>query len=124
MEEWVRTNRGRKRSRRKGGIALTEPLVVRIPHRLGRQEAVRRLKMGLEHARGQYSRLIQVNEEIWSGDRLVFAVLAMKQPVAGLIDVFDDHVRIEVTLPWLLNRIARGLQATIRKQGTLMLTKK
>jgi hypothetical protein len=35
----------------------------------------------------------------------VFSLLAMKQHVTGLIDVFDDHVRVEVTLPWLLNRI-------------------
>jgi hypothetical protein len=103
---------------------MTKPLVIQIPHRLGKQEAVRRLQAGLGRARTQYSGLIQVNEEIWSGDRLVFSLLAMKQHVTGLIDVFDDHVRVEVTLPWLLNRIAVGLQAIIRQRGTLMLDNK
>lgn len=54
---------------------MTEPLVVQIPHRLGKQEAGRRLKTEPEHSRCRYSRLIQLNEEVWSGDRLVFAVL-------------------------------------------------
>lgn len=103
---------------------MTEPIVLQIPHRLGKQEAVRRLKTGLGQARSEYSSLIQISEEIWSEDRLVFSLLAMKQRVAGLIDVFEDHVRIEVTLPWLLNRIATGLQAAIKHRGTLMLSKK
>ena len=32
----------------------------------------------------------------------------------GTIDVADDHVRLEVTLPWLLAGIAHGAQAMIR----------
>lgn len=103
---------------------MTKPLVVSIPHQLGKDEAVRRLKAGLDRARGQYSHLLEVNEEVWSGDRLVFAVTAMKQQVSGSIDVAEDHVRIEVVLPWLLARLANGIQAVIQQRGTLMLDKK
>jgi Putative polyhydroxyalkanoic acid system protein (PHA_gran_rgn) len=103
---------------------MTKPLVVSIPHRLGKDEALRRMKAGLGSARTQYAQLIQVNEEVWSGDRLVFSVTAMKQQVSGIMDVSEDHVRLEVTLPWLLSRLAHGIQGIVQKKGTLMLEKK
>jgi hypothetical protein len=103
---------------------MSKPLVVSIPHRLGKDEALRRMKAGLGSARTQYAQFIQVNEEVWSGDRLAFAVTAMKQQVSGILDVFEDHVRLEVTLPWLLNSLAHGIQSVIQKKGTLMLEKK
>jgi len=41
-----------------------------------------------------------------------------------VIDVADDHVRLEVTLPWLLAKIAEKFTPAIRKEGVLMLEKK
>ncbi|MDQ8729404.1 polyhydroxyalkanoic acid system family protein [Bradyrhizobium sp. LHD-71] len=103
---------------------MSAPLVVEIPHRLGREEAVRRLKGGLSRASSQYGNVLQVHEEIWSGDRMSFRVEALKQIASGTVDVREDNVRVEVTLPWLLARLATGIQAAIRKSGTLMLEKK
>ena len=42
----------------------------------------------------------------------------------GTIDVRDDHVILEVTLPWLLAQFVEKIAPAIRKQGTLMLEKK
>jgi Putative polyhydroxyalkanoic acid system protein (PHA_gran_rgn) len=103
---------------------MNAPLVVEIPHRLGKEEAIRRLKGGLGRASAQYGKVLQVHEEIWSGDRLSFRVEALRQMASGTVDVRDENVRIEVTLPWLLARLANGIQAAIRKSGTLMLEKK
>jgi hypothetical protein len=103
---------------------MNAPLVVEIPHRLGKDEAVRRLKVGLTRASSQYSNFLQVQEEVWSGDRMSFRVEAMRQLVSGTVDVRDDNVRVEVALPWLLARLATGIQSAIRKSGTLMLEKK
>jgi hypothetical protein len=38
--------------------------------------------------------------------------------------VLDDHVRLEVVLPWLLAKVAETIQPLIRKEGTLLLEKK
>jgi hypothetical protein len=51
-------------------------------------------------------------------------VSALGQAAAGIIDVAEDHVRLEVTLPWLLAKLAEKIQPMIRKEGTLMLEKK
>ena len=64
------------------------------------------------------------HEQAWSGDRLTFRASALGQQASGLIDVLDDSVRIEVTLPWLLGKIAEKLIPAIRRESTLMLEKK
>lgn len=103
---------------------MTQPFVVSIPHKLGKEEAARRLKAGLGSIRSEYGKILQIDEEIWSGDRLAFRLIALKQRVSGAIQVADDHVKLEVTLPWLLAGLAHGVQATIRSRATRMLEKK
>src|SRR5947199_10811138 len=103
---------------------LSRPLIVSIPHRLGREEAARRIKSGLSAARTNYSALLTFHEETWSGDRLAFNLSALGQSAVGFIDVADDHVRLEVQLPWLLAVLAEKLTPAIRKEGTPMLEKK
>jgi hypothetical protein len=103
---------------------VSQPLIVSIPHRLGREEAVRRLKSGLGTARSQYAALLTIREEIWTGDRLAFNLTALGQSASGFMDVADDHVRLEVTLPWLLAKIAEKVTPLIRNEGTLLLEKK
>jgi hypothetical protein len=97
---------------------------VSIPHRLGKEEAIRRLKSGLGRMRTDFGHLLAVQEEIWTGDHLQFQVSALGQAAGGIIDVAEDHVRLEVTLPWLLAKLAEKIQPMIRKEGTLMLEKK
>jgi hypothetical protein len=103
---------------------MSKPLLVSIPHRLGKDEAVRRLKSGLGSVRTSFGHFLAVEQEIWTGDRLQFQVSALGQAASGTIDVADNHVRLEVTLPWLLARLAEKFQPVIQKQGTLMLEKK
>ena len=58
-----------------------------------------------------------------SGDSMAFRIRALGQVASGQVDVADDHVKVEVVLPWLLQRFAEMAQATIRKRGQLLLTK-
>ena len=102
---------------------MSKPLIVSIPHRLGREEASRRLKAGLTRA-AQSLPVLNVDEERWEGDRMIFRVRALGQAAAGHLDVADDHVTLEVTLPWLLQRFAEVAQTAIENRGTLLLTKR
>jgi hypothetical protein len=101
---------------------MSAPLIVSIPHRLGREEATRRLKVGLTQAAASIP-VLKVDEERWDGDHMAFRVRALGQAVFGNLDVADDHVRVELTLPWLLQRFAQMAQAAIRDRGQLLLTK-
>ena len=101
---------------------MSQPIVVSIPHRLGKEEALRRMKPGLTGAAASFP-VLKVDEETWSGDRLSFLVRALGQAAAGTVDVAEDHVRLEVTLPWLLQKFAQVAQAAIRARGNLLLEK-
>lgn len=103
---------------------MSEPLIVVIPHRLGKDEALRRIKGGIGHARGEFARLLTLEEETWDGDRMTFRVKALGQRASGTIDVGETGVRLEVTLPWLLARFAQAAQRVIGQKGQLMLEKK
>lgn len=102
---------------------MSAPLIVSIPHRLGREEATRRLKTGLRQAAASIP-VLQVDEERWEGDRLIFRVRALGQAASGHLDVADDYARLEITLPWLLQRFAKAAQVAIRNRGNLLLTKR
>jgi hypothetical protein len=102
---------------------MSAPLTVSIPHRLGREEAVRRLKTGLASVRANYSNLIAVDREEWAGDKLDLSMRALGQHSSGSIEVFENHLLIEITLPWLLAKFAERVVPTIRKEATLLLEK-
>jgi Putative polyhydroxyalkanoic acid system protein (PHA_gran_rgn) len=102
---------------------MSAPLIVSIPHRLGKQEAARRLKGGLSRAAASFP-IVTVDEERWDGDQMFFRVRALGQAASGNIDVAEDHVRVEVVLPWLLQRFAQAAQSVIRDRGRLLLTKR
>lgn len=46
---------------------MSKPLVVSIPHRLGKDEAVRRLKNGLGTASANFGHVFKVEEQNWTG---------------------------------------------------------
>jgi len=103
---------------------MSKPLIVAIPHRLGKEEAARRLKSGLGAVRSNWGHLFAIQEETWTGDRLQFQVSALGQSVSGSIDVREDHVNLVVFLPWLLAKLASAIQPLVQKEGTLMLEEK
>ena len=103
---------------------MTKPLVVSIPHDLGKAEATRRLQHGVGQMKSQFGDKIASLESNWAGDRMNFKVGAMGQNVAGHLEVSEDSVRVELQLPWILAMIAEKAKNFIQKQGTLMLEKK
>jgi hypothetical protein len=103
---------------------MSKPLLLTIPHRLGKDEAVRRLKTGLGSVRTSFGHVLSVQEETWTGDHLQFRVSALGQVASGTITVSETDVHLEVTLPWLLAQLGEKLQPILRRQGNLMLEKK
>lgn len=102
---------------------MSEPLVVTIPHKLGKEEALRRVQPALSKVSKHFP-MLQVEEEIWSGDRMSFRVRALGQVASGTITVAEENVRLEVTLPWLLHKFAELVQKTVSTRGRVLLEKK
>ena len=103
---------------------MSEPITVTISQQLGKAEAVRRLRDGFARTKGQLGQLIAIEQETWDGDTLRFQMRALGQLAAGTIEVLENALRIEVTLPWLLAKAAKRILPVLRKEATLLLEKK
>lgn len=103
---------------------MSQTVTVSIPHHLGKQEACNRIKTGIGKARNDFAALLTVEDEVWTDNRLAFRVASLGQRCSGIIDVQDDHVKLEVTLPWLLAKVAEKVKAVVQNRGNLMLEKK
>jgi hypothetical protein len=55
---------------------------------------------------------------------LDFRIRALVQVAAGNVEVGDDSVRLEVTLPWLLHKFGETVQKTTAGQSQILLEKK
>jgi hypothetical protein len=102
---------------------MATPITVNIPHQLGRAEARRRIETGF----AKITHLLPGSgghcNERWDGDRLIFSVAAMGQTVAGVIDVRDAVVLMEIELPGVLGMIAGSFRDRLQKAGHRLLTK-
>jgi hypothetical protein len=94
---------------------MTMPITVSIPHQLGRAEARRRIETGFAKIIHLLPGSAGSSHERWDGDRLIFSAAAMGQTVAGVIDVLDAEVMMEIELPSVLGMIARGLRIGSRR---------
>ncbi len=103
---------------------MNDTVTVVIGHRLGKAEAVRRLKEGLARTNSHLGAMVAMEHETWQGDTLRFRMRALGQTAAASIEVLEDALRIEVSLPWLLMNAAKRLLPILRKEATLLLEKK
>jgi hypothetical protein len=103
---------------------MTETLTIVIPHRLGKETATQRLKSGLADVEQQFRAVFQVEEQTWTGDTLQFQIRALGQHMRGTIEMFDDRAKLDVTLPWLIARLASRIQRLTEQYGGRLLEKK
>ena len=103
---------------------MSETVTVIIGHRLGKAEAIRRIKDGFARGKGPLGPMIAMEQPSWEGDTLRFVMRALGQTAAATVEVLDDALRIEVSLPWLLAKAANRILPILRKEATLLLEKK
>lgn len=103
---------------------MSKPLIVEIPHQLGREEARRRLETGIGQLKTKFGDKLNSVDETWSGNHLDVVIKAMGQAISAGLDVEADHVRLEMQLPWMLAMLAEKAKGFIRKEGQLLLDKK
>ena len=103
---------------------MSDTVTVMIGHRLGKVEAVRRLKESFARSKGHLGPMIAMEQETWQGDTLRFRMRVIGQTAAASIEAREDTLRIEVSLPWLLAKAAKRLLPILRKGASLLLEKK
>lgn len=105
-------------------IYMGSPVIVSIPHQLGRAEARRRIEGGFAKIVNLLPGSSGTVSERWDGDRLIFNVATLGQTVSGVIQVHDTTVVMEMELPVVLRVIASGLRQRLQKMGQRLLTRR
>ncbi len=99
---------------------MADPISVDIPHRLGAEEARRRIEGGVGRLKDFIPGAAEVRSA-WTGDRLGLQIQMMGQEVNAQLDVQDSHVRVEVLLPPALAFFGKAIEAGLRRKGTELL---
>jgi hypothetical protein len=102
-------------------LTATEPITVTISHRLGREEAKRRIDQGLASIRGEIAPYVKSLDYAWEDYRLDFRVVAMMQTITGRIEAYDDCIKVELGLPRLLHLLARTIKGRIENRAGALL---
>jgi Putative polyhydroxyalkanoic acid system protein (PHA_gran_rgn) len=100
-----------------------QPLILSIPHRLGRQEAKRRVDAGVGRLGPELGAVVGGLDYSWNADTLNFRAAAMWQTITGRIEVLDDAVRVEIDLPWLMRLLGDTITKRVRGRALAMLEK-
>ena len=103
---------------------MQKPIQVDLPHKLGRDEARRRIANNIhklkEHIPGGGAQV----ESAWQGDDLDLAINALGQAVSAKIGVEETKVRVAVMLPGMLAMFAGPIEAMLQKKGNILLEDK
>lgn len=96
------------------------PIRIDLPHRLGAEEARRRIDGRIGSLQDHIPAAADVRAA-WSGDRLGLTVAALGQEVNAALDVHDTFVRVEVLLPPALGFFRGVIEAGLRRGGETLL---
>jgi hypothetical protein len=99
---------------------MTQPLEVDLPHKLGRDEARRRIANNVHKLEEHIPGGAQVQSG-WVGDQLNLDVAALGQQVTATIDVEETKVHLKVLLPPALGFFGGVIHAALQKKGGVLL---
>jgi putative polyhydroxyalkanoate system protein len=99
---------------------MTQPIEVDLPHKLGKDEARRRIANNVHKLQEHIPGGAQVQAG-WAGDQLKLDIGAMGQQVAATIDVMETKVRLKVLLPPMLGMFSGIIQGALQKKGGVLL---
>src|SRR5262245_58889559 len=102
---------------------MSQPLLVSIPHKLGRAEARRRVDSGVGRLRPEVNAILSGLDYHWEGDTLAFVASALWQRITGRIEVLDEAVRVEIDLPWIMQFLRDTVIRQVRGRGVALLEK-
>jgi putative polyhydroxyalkanoate system protein len=100
--------------------AMTQPIEVELPHKLGKDEARRRIANNIHKLEQHIPGGAKVQSG-WAGDQLNLEVQALGDSVHATIDVEETKVRVRVLLPGMLGMFSGMIQAALQKKGDILL---
>ncbi len=92
-----------------------------IPHKLGKEEALQRIKKGVAGAKSMHGGQIDNLQEHWTGNTGKFSGKVMGYAISGAIIVHEQEVELEGELPWAAALFKGKIESLVKKQGQKLL---
>jgi putative polyhydroxyalkanoate system protein len=99
---------------------MSQPIEVDLPHKLGREEARRRIANNIHKLQEHIPGGAKVQSG-WTGDQLNLRVQALGDSIDSTIEVEETKVRVRVLLPGMLGMFSGLIQGALQKKGDLLL---
>ncbi len=101
---------------------MAVPVVIDVPHKLGRDAARERLRSRIGELDRHLPAGIGQAHAHWTGDyELSLELSAMAQTVTARLEVLEQAVRVHISLPPMLAYFSGMIGAAVREQGTKLL---
>jgi hypothetical protein len=94
-----------------------------VPHELGRDDALQRLKGLLGDMKQQYGDKVTDLQENWTDAGGTFSFKAMGFKLSGTLNVTDTEMQFDGELPWAAKPFQGTVEATIRERAERLLKK-
>jgi putative polyhydroxyalkanoate system protein len=99
---------------------MAQPLEVDLPHRLGKDEARRRIANNVHKLEEHFPGGAKIQSG-WVGDQLNLDIAALGQSLTATIDVEEAKVHLKMLLPPMLGMFSGVIQAALQKKGSVLL---
>ena len=102
---------------------MSVPVVIDVPHQLGRAGARERLRSRIGELGGHMPGGVGEVRSSWpSEDEMALEISAMGQTIPAKLEILDAVVRVHVSLPPMLAYFSGMIGAAVRDEGTKLLT--
>ncbi len=95
---------------------MAQPVSVDVPHKLGAEEAERRIRDGFGLLQEKLGDKLSSLNVVWTPAHADLQITAMGQTVHGALDFLPEAVRVTVDLPWFLAAIGEKIVGKIAQK--------
>lgn len=95
---------------------MGQPVSVDVPHKLGAEEAERRVRRGFGLLKEKLGDKLSALDVRWGDGHADLTITAMGQTLRGALEFLPEAVRVTVDLPWFLAAIGGKLVGRIAQK--------
>jgi hypothetical protein len=99
-------------------VFMGQPIDVDLPHKLGKEEAKRRLGSNIHKLTDFIPGGTARATSRWEGDTMKLSVAAMGEAIEADLTVYDDRVHCHFSLPGMLGMFAQPIAAMLQSKGS------
>jgi hypothetical protein len=101
---------------------MATPTIIEIPHRLGRAEAMRRIKSRIGELPAHIPGGAAEVHATWPAENCaVLDVKALGQSVSATLDIEETVIRVALLLPPMLRLFAGKIAEIVQRKGSTLL---